>query len=49
MPRIPLVSEANMTEAQRRVYDAMMNGPRRSPPAGAPQPLPSLPAHGLKG
>jgi 4-carboxymuconolactone decarboxylase len=23
-----------MTEAQRRVYDAMINGPRRSPPVG---------------
>jgi 4-carboxymuconolactone decarboxylase len=34
MPRIPLVSEANMTDAQRRVYDAMTNGPRRSPPVG---------------
>jgi 4-carboxymuconolactone decarboxylase len=34
MPRIPLVSEANMTDAQRRVYDAMMHGPRRSPPVG---------------
>jgi 4-carboxymuconolactone decarboxylase len=34
MPRIPLVSEANMTDAQRRVYEAMMNGPRRSPPVG---------------
>ena len=34
MPRIPLVSEASMTDAQRRVYDAMMSGPRRSPPAG---------------
>ncbi len=34
MPRIPLVSEASMTEAQRRVYDAMMSGPRRSPPVG---------------
>ena len=34
MPRIPLVSEASMTDAQRRVYDAMMNGPRRSPPVG---------------
>lgn len=34
MPRIPLVSEANMTEAQRRVHDAMMSGPRRSPPVG---------------
>jgi len=34
MPRIPLVSEASMTDEQRRVYDAMMNGPRRSPPVG---------------
>ena len=34
MPRIPLVSEASMTDAQRRVYDAMMSGPRRSPPIG---------------
>jgi hypothetical protein len=34
MPRIPLVSEASMTDAQRRVYDAMMSGPRRSPPVG---------------
>jgi 4-carboxymuconolactone decarboxylase len=34
MPRIPLVSDANMTDAQRRVYDAMMSGPRRSPPVG---------------
>jgi 4-carboxymuconolactone decarboxylase len=34
MPRIPLVSETNMTDAQRRVYDAMMHGPRRSPPVG---------------
>jgi 4-carboxymuconolactone decarboxylase len=34
MPRIPLVWEANMTDAQRRVYDAMMSGPRRSPPVG---------------
>src|ERR1700735_2782573 len=34
MPRIPLVSEASMTDAQRRVYDAMMSGPRRSPPLG---------------
>lgn len=34
MPRIPLVTEANMTDAQRRVYDAMMAGPRRSPPVG---------------
>jgi 4-carboxymuconolactone decarboxylase len=34
MPRIPLVPEASMTEAQRRVYEAMMTGPRRSPPVG---------------
>jgi 4-carboxymuconolactone decarboxylase len=34
MPRIPLVSAASMTDAQRRVYDAMMSGPRRSPPVG---------------
>ena len=34
MPRIPLVFDDTMTEAQRRVYDAMMNGPRRSPPVG---------------
>ena len=34
MPRIPLVTEANMTEPQRRVYEAMTNGPRRSPPVG---------------
>ena len=34
MPRIPLVTEASMTADQRRVYDAMMNGPRRSPPVG---------------
>jgi 4-carboxymuconolactone decarboxylase len=34
MPRIPLVTEASMTDAQRRVYEAMMTGPRRSPPVG---------------
>jgi 4-carboxymuconolactone decarboxylase len=34
MPRIPLVSATNMTDAQRRVYDAMMKGPRRSAPVG---------------
>ena len=34
MPRIPLVTAASMTDAQRRVYDAMMSGPRRSPPVG---------------
>jgi 4-carboxymuconolactone decarboxylase len=34
MPRIPLVSESSMTDAQRRVYEAMMHGPRRSAPVG---------------
>ena len=34
MPRIDLVTEASMTEAQRRVYDAMKSGPRRSAPVG---------------
>jgi 4-carboxymuconolactone decarboxylase len=34
MPRIPLVTETSMTDAQRRVYDAMLTGPRRSPPVG---------------
>ena len=34
MPRIPLVVEAAMTPAQRRVYDAMINGERRSAPIG---------------
>jgi 4-carboxymuconolactone decarboxylase len=34
MPRIPLVTETSMTAAQRQVYDAMMSGPRRSPPVG---------------
>ncbi|HET7879580.1 MAG TPA: carboxymuconolactone decarboxylase family protein [Acetobacteraceae bacterium] len=34
MPRIPLVTEAGMTEEQRRVYEAMRSGPRRSPPVG---------------
>jgi 4-carboxymuconolactone decarboxylase len=34
MPRIELVTEASMTDAQRRVYDAMKSGPRRSPPVG---------------
>jgi 4-carboxymuconolactone decarboxylase len=34
MPRIPLVTATTMTDAQRRVYDAMMSGPRRSPPVG---------------
>jgi 4-carboxymuconolactone decarboxylase len=34
MPRIPLVTETAMTPAQRQVYDAMINGPRRSAPVG---------------
>lgn len=34
MPRIPLVTEANMTDEQRHVYEAMKSGPRRSPPVG---------------
>jgi len=34
MTRIPLVSEATMTPDQRRVYDAMVSGPRRSAPVG---------------
>ena len=34
MPRIPLVTATNMTDAQRRVHDAMTAGPRRSPPVG---------------
>jgi 4-carboxymuconolactone decarboxylase len=34
MPRIPLVTAASMTDAQRLVYQAMMAGPRRSPPVG---------------
>jgi 4-carboxymuconolactone decarboxylase len=34
MPRIPLVTESSMTDAQRRVYEAMLSGPRRSPPVG---------------
>ena len=34
MPRIPLVTEASMTDAQRRVYEAMLTGPRRSPLVG---------------
>ena len=34
MPRIPLVSESSMTDEQRRVYEAMMRGPRRSAPVG---------------
>jgi len=34
MPRIPLITEAAMTPAQRQVYDAMVNGPRKSAPVG---------------
>ena len=34
MPRIPLVTEASMTDDQRRVYEAMKSGPRKSAPVG---------------
>ncbi len=34
MPRIPLVAEADMTAEQRRVYDAMIGGQRKSAPVG---------------
>jgi len=34
MPRIPLVPEAAMTAEQRRVYDAMIGGQRKSAPVG---------------
>ena len=34
MPRIPLVAEQDMTPAQRRVYDAMLAGQRKSAPVG---------------
>jgi 4-carboxymuconolactone decarboxylase len=34
MPRIPLVTEATMTPAQRQAHDAMINGPRKSAPVG---------------
>ena len=34
MARIPLVTEATMTPAQRRVHDAMLSGPRKSAPVG---------------
>jgi 4-carboxymuconolactone decarboxylase len=34
MPRIPLITEATMTPAQRQVHDAMLNGPRRAAPIG---------------
>lgn len=34
MPRIPLVAEADMTAEQRRVFDAMIAGQRKSAPIG---------------
>ena len=34
MSRIPLPAPETMTPAQRRVYDAMLNGPRKSAPVG---------------
>ena len=34
MPRIPFVTPETMNEAQRRVHDAMVSGPRRSAPVG---------------
>ena len=34
MPRIPLVNEQDMTPAQRRVFDAMVSGQRKSAPVG---------------
>ena len=34
MSRIPLVGEADMTPAQRRVHEAMLSGPRKSAPVG---------------
>jgi 4-carboxymuconolactone decarboxylase len=34
MSRIPLVTEATMTPAQRAVHDTMVNGPRASAPVG---------------
>ncbi len=34
MPRIPLVNEQDMTPAQRRVFDAMISGQRKSAPVG---------------
>src|SRR6185312_8095985 len=34
MSRIPLVTERNLTPAQKRVWDAMVSGQRRSPPVG---------------
>lgn len=34
MPRIPFVDPATMTDAQRRVHEAMLSGPRKSAPVG---------------
>lgn len=34
MPRIPFVTPETMDAAQRRVHDAMVNGPRKSAPVG---------------
>ncbi len=34
MPRIPPIRPEAMTGAQRRVYDAMLSGPRKSAPVG---------------
>ena len=34
MPRIPLPTPETMDAAQRRVYDAMLSGPRKSAPVG---------------
>jgi len=34
MPRMPLVAEADMNAEQRRVYDAMIGGQRKSAPVG---------------
>jgi 4-carboxymuconolactone decarboxylase len=34
MPRILLVTAGSMTPDQRRVYDAMLSGPRKSAPVG---------------
>lgn len=34
MPRIPILTPETMTAEQRRVHDAMVNGPRKSAPVG---------------
>jgi len=34
MSRIPLITEATMTPAQRQVHDTMINGPRKAAPIG---------------